>query len=354
MHQVIFSSVKLAKPHVDENGKYKTSEFIDVVKYGILERLFEVQNNNADYGTLVLCLDDTHIKNWRRDIYSKYKSSRKKTRDESPINYHEVFIELNKMLDVLKTNSPWKVISVYSAEGDDLLLCLSKAFAQSEKILIISSDKDLIQAQKFGDVTQYSLLTSKFITPETKGSETLDDWIMQHIILGDDVDQIPKVTDSTEFSSSFKEFLTENNLNYTELDFDQFSDTEIENITMDFDDWKLDRSGNKVEKNIFKDMRLGPTMLKKKIEEFGSIDNFLQSNPLYYLHYQRNKKLISIEGIPESIYNTCLINFKSAKTDCDVTSFREYLVQNNLGRLIASLPSAFTGNRVTVSLFSGF
>ena len=342
MHQSIFSSIKQTNPRL-KDGYYITKDFITNTKYTILERLFELQTKyEHKYGNIVICLDNTFVKNWRKDIYYGYKASRKKGREKSQINYAEVFSELNALIEELKTNSPWKVVDVFSAEADDVVLCLSKAFALYEKILIVSSDKDMIQAQRYGDVSQYSLLTLKFITPETKHENSVQDWITEHIVLGDGADDIPKVTDETEFSPEFLKFMKENNLNYSEMDFDCMDYSDIESITAKFDVWKTDKSGNKIEKKIYKNPRFGPSTLKKKIEEYGSLDNWLCSNPLYFKHYERNKKLILAEEIPTDIYNMCLLNYKAAKTSFNAKDFKQYLLDNDMGKLIAELPANFS------------
>ena len=78
----------------------------------------------------------------------------------------------------------------------------------------------MLQAKKYGDVTQYSLFTRKYITEETKHEESLDDWLLDHVILGDACDEVPKVVDFTEFSDEFKKFLNSEN---TDIDPYQFN-----------------------------------------------------------------------------------------------------------------------------------
>ena len=158
----------------------------------------------------------------------------------------------------------------------------------------------------------------------------------------DGADDIPKVTDETEFSPEFLKYMKENNLNYSEMDFDCMEYSDIESITAKFDVWKTDKSGNKIEKKIYKNPRFGPSTLKKKIEEYGSLDNWLCSNPLYFKHYERNKKLILAEEIPTDIYNMCLLNYKAAKTSFNAKDFKQYLLDNDMGKLIAELPANFS------------
>lgn len=349
MHQCIFSTVKLLDPKV-VNNYYVTSEFIGPVKYTILDRLFEVQEKNKSvYGNMVICIDKTQSGSWRKAFYKGYKASRKTDREASLINYSEVFQDMNNLIQHLDSDTPWKVVSVDTAEADDVILCLSKAYAQTEKILIISSDKDMIQAQKFGDVKQYSLLTSDYIVPETKNVATVDEWIVEHIVLGDAADEIPKIVDNTEFTQEFKKHLQNLGLSYTEADFEDLPDARKAEIISSFDEWKYNRKNEKTEKNVYKTVRFGPVALKKKIEEYGNLDNWLMSNALYFRHYERNKKLIAFDGIPKSIYDECLINYKNSSKKLNALNFKNYLLSNNLTRLIPILPSNFTDSTLYFS-----
>ena len=83
MHQCIFSAISTIKPK-EIDGQYKTEDFIQYAKYRILEEILNVQNEFVSYGDTVICLDDHSKKNWRKEIYSDYKNSRKAFREKSP------------------------------------------------------------------------------------------------------------------------------------------------------------------------------------------------------------------------------------------------------------------------------
>lgn len=286
---------------------------------------------------------------WRKDVYSAYKASRKHSRDESDINFNEVFSEINKLIDQIRNNLPWKVVEVKRAEADDLMLVLAKEYSKDEQILIFSPDKDMIQAQQWNDnVHQYSSLTHSWVTPKEKNNN-MKNWIHEHICLGDPGDEIPKVVAETEFSQNFIEYLKEKNIK--ELTPYEFKNSELSKkdkmeLIMNFDIYKKNRKGESTGvKDIYKDVRFGPKNLEKMITKFGSLDKWLDSHPLYREHYKRNYKLIMAEGIPSNIWNEVIINFKKARTDYNMKAFEDYLNENHLKLILMELPNVFKMNR---------
>ena len=89
--------------------------------------------------------------------------------------------------DELTEFFPYKVLEVDNAEADDIIA--SVVFHEPknyEKVLILSSDKDFIQLQKYNFVSQYSPMQKKFINgvdPTT--------YIKEHILKGDRGDGVP-------------------------------------------------------------------------------------------------------------------------------------------------------------------
>lgn len=332
------------------NNKYVTSEFIGYMKYLILNELFSVkQEYSRKYGELVICLDDGSKGYWRREVYAPYKCSRKKSREESDVDFKEVFDEINKLIDQIKVNLPWKTILVNKAEADDIILVLSREFCNSENVLIYSPDKDFIQSQRNNiTVQQYSPLTRKWITPENK-NENMDDWLLEHICLGDAADEVPRVVDHTEFSDNFISYLKENNVSeLTPYEFKNGNITKDQKVQLlsSFEIYKTNRKGESTgEKDVYKDIRFGPSVLKKQIKEFGSLDKWLDSHPLYREHYDRNFVLVMEEGIPSDIWNEIIIAYKEAQTDYNDKEFENYLIQNNLQSIVIQLPNVFKISR---------
>ena len=73
-----------------------------------------------------------------------------------------------------------------NAEADDIIGMLSRSV--SEKVMIISSDKDFIQLQKYDNVYQWSPVTKKLVN----GFEP-NGYLFEHILRGDKSDGIPNV-----------------------------------------------------------------------------------------------------------------------------------------------------------------
>ena len=140
-----------------------------------------------DYGELVICYDSKHY--WRRDIFPQYKAGRKKSRESSSHDWDNIFEFLNSFKDEMIEFMPYKVLEVYGAEADDIIaaLCGELEF-DNGKTLILSGDKDFIQLQRYGNVTQYSPITKKFVN-----GVNWSDYLNEHILRGDTGDGVPNV-----------------------------------------------------------------------------------------------------------------------------------------------------------------
>lgn len=166
------------------------------------------------YGEIVICADDK--KYWRRDIFPYYKHGRKKTREESPYDWNLIFETLNKIRDELKEVFPYKVIQVDKTEADDIIGTLCHKFGvelrneSTEPILILSSDKDFMQLQKFSNVEQFSPIAKKFLKTDSPIK-----FLKEHIIKGDRGDGIPNIlsSDDTFVAESRQKPVLEKKLN---------------------------------------------------------------------------------------------------------------------------------------------
>jgi len=125
---------------------------------------------------------------WRREIFPQYKASRKKTRDASGHDWNSIFECLHKIKEELKEHSPYKVIDVDTAEADDIIATLTIRYSAHQKVMILSSDKDFAQLQKFDNVEQYSPILKKTIKEPLPAIQ-----LKQMIIRGDKGDGIPNI-----------------------------------------------------------------------------------------------------------------------------------------------------------------
>jgi len=140
-----------------------------------------------EYGEIVLCCDNR--KYWRKEFFPYYKAGRKKSREKSALDWHLIFDMLAKFKAELKENFPYKVIDVEGAEADDVIGTLVPLYAAHEKILILSSDGDFLQLQRWGsNVKQYNPAMKKFLKSEDPLVE-----LKEKIIRGDKGDGIPNI-----------------------------------------------------------------------------------------------------------------------------------------------------------------
>ena len=168
-------------------GKKKIKLEEDLVRHMVLNTIrHNVKNFKNEYGDVVLCCDNR--KYWRKEFFPFYKAGRKKAREKSDLDWHLIFEMLSKFKQELKDNFPYKVIDVDGAEADDIIGTLVPEFAANEKIVILSSDGDFLQLQKYPNVKQYNPSMKKFVKSENPELE-----LKEKIIRGDKGDGIPNI-----------------------------------------------------------------------------------------------------------------------------------------------------------------
>jgi 5'-3' exonuclease len=145
---------------------------------------------HSDYGELVLAADDKNY--WRRKIFPYYKALRKQHRENSDINWKQIFETLELVKNEIRQNFPYKVIQVETAEADDVIASICMEYGQQlvsgEKFLIISADKDMTQLQKFANVDQWDPIRKRWM----KNTDP-DQNLFEHIVRGDGGDGIPNI-----------------------------------------------------------------------------------------------------------------------------------------------------------------
>ena len=180
LNQVLISNLM---QQIGSNPKVKLDE--DLIRHMVLNSLRSyVRQFKQKYGEIVVCCDSR--KYWRRDVFPFYKSNRKKDREKSEFDWNLIFETLGKIREELKQNFPYRVLEVEGAEADDIIAVLSARQAVSEEVLILSSDKDFVQLQKYPNVTQYSPIIKRYVKAEDPHL-----YIKEHIIKGDRGDGIP-------------------------------------------------------------------------------------------------------------------------------------------------------------------
>lgn len=163
-----------------------------IIRHTILNsmRMYRIKFGQK-YGELVICCDDKNY--WRRDIFPYYKYNRRKNREASKLDWNLIFNILNNIREELRTYFPYKVLQIPHAEADDIIASICHRYGElginagnSMPILILSSDKDFVQLQKYANVEQYSPLQRKFIICSNPAR-----FIQEHIMKGDVGDGVP-------------------------------------------------------------------------------------------------------------------------------------------------------------------
>lgn len=165
---------------------------IDLIRSTALDTIRSYNKQFRDkYGNLVLCCDS--LVYWRREYFPYYKAGRKKGRSKSNLDWKYIFDSIDALRAEFRTSLPYKLVEVNGAEADDVIATLVKEYHKQEPILIISSDKDFVQLQKYQNVKQYNPMFRRFVSVADPKA-----FIKEHIIRGDSGDGIPNFLSSDD------------------------------------------------------------------------------------------------------------------------------------------------------------
>ena len=167
----------------------------NLVKHIILNnlRMYRKKYPESQHGKLVICCDSY---SWRKDVFPEYKANRKTTRSKDKHDWTMIFDLIESTLIDLRTNFPYAVIKIDSAEADDIIgaLTIEKSTPLiGEDVVIVSADKDFIQLQKYGHVVQWSPMFNKAVKDDNPVK-----YIFEHILKGDSSDGVPNVLSSDD------------------------------------------------------------------------------------------------------------------------------------------------------------
>ena len=257
----------------------------NMIRHMILNSIRMYNKKYRDqYGQMVICCDGPNT--WRKQYFPEYKAARKKNRDDSSVDWQEIFRILNLVRDEIRENLPYKVIHLDGCEADDIIGTLvleTQEFGKDEPVKIISSDKDFIQLHRFKNVSQFSPMQKKEVSDKNHHI-----YRFNHIIKGDAGDGVPNVKSAD---------------------------------------------------NVFVEEGLRQTPIRaKQIEEW--LDNSERLSEVMdsevYRNYQRNKKLIDLTEIPENISESIINTFNNSKKPMQMRVLN-YLIKKRCNLLIESV-----------------
>jgi hypothetical protein len=236
-----------------------------------------------EYGQMILACDGAN--NWRRGYFPQYKANRRKGRDESTFDWNEAFRIMHKIKDEIRENFPYKVIHLEGCEADDVIGTLveqTQEFGNYEDVMIVSSDGDFKQLQRYDNVKQFSPMLKKFVVDDNPRLN-----LQEKILKGDTGDGVPNVLSD--------------------------DDTLV-------------------------DGRRQTPLSKKKKEAI--IEDLAEGELLYaaswYRNYQRNETLIDLTKTPDDLKQK-IINSYNDDPIGDKTKVFPYLVANRMKQLIESV-----------------
>ena len=247
------------------------------------------QKFHKEFGEVVIVADGAG--NWRKEAYPQYKANRKKSRDESSIDWENVFRIINMVRDEIRDNFPYKVMHQYGCEADDVIAQIAletQEFGKHEPVMIVSADKDFIQLQKYDNIKQFSPMTKKYVKHDNPRL-----YMMEHIFRGDGGDGVPNVLS---------------------------------------DD------------NVFVEGRRQSPVTKKKI------DSWIQSEDLkeamgqdIYRNFLRNKKMIDLTETPQNIKSEIINNYENQDPWKNKSKVFPYLIEKRCKLLLENVQEFING-----------
>jgi len=146
---------------------------------------------SEEFGEIVICADGKNT--WRKNNYPYYKSNRRKSRDESELDWQELYRIINTIREEMCEYFPYKVIHLDSCEADDIIGAVVHEYGTelnngSEKFLILSGDKDYIQLHKYSNVKQYNPVMKKWVYDPNP-----EKYLTEHVLKGDSGDGVPNI-----------------------------------------------------------------------------------------------------------------------------------------------------------------
>ena len=290
-----YSQIALSNilPFQNDIKRQSPAEIRNLIRHATLSTIKSYKKRySKEYGELVIACDGNNY--WRRQVFPHYKAMRKVNREKSDLDWKSIFDALAELRQDLIEYFPYKVLHVESAEADDVIACLAKysqsngliqegLFEEPQKVLVVSSDKDFIQLQKYKNVKQWSPMQKKFVTGSQK---EVAEYTIEHIVKGDSGDGIPNILSK--------------------------DDTFI--------------LGER--QKPFSSKRL-PEFYEKGIEAC--------KNDEEKRNYQRNQQMVNFEFIPENLYNNIISSYEATKPKGDKMTIMNYLIKHRCNLLLDDL-----------------
>jgi 5'-3' exonuclease len=244
---------------------------------------------SKEYGQVVIAADGRNY--WRKEVFPYYKGDRKKGREKSDLNWHLIFECMAEVREDIRKYFPYKVMHLDRSEADDVIAILAEwsqtnelassgLYEEPQKIMIISSDHDFLQLQKWDNIYQFSPMTKKQLKMSKRD---LYEKYITHIVKAGD-DGIPGILG---------------------------------------DDDTIVTEGKRM-----------PSMSAKRLAEFMELGKAACRNETEIRNWDRNEQLISFDKIPQDIKDEIINEYISSTPKLDRMQIMNYLIQNRCKLLL--------------------
>lgn len=278
---------------LEGDGVDQSSLSPELMRHVLLNNILFFKKKFAhEFGELVFCVDSDN--SWRKQMFPHYKHKRRSSKEESPVDWDMIYSFMKTFSRELAEDLGYKVMHVESAEADDIIAVLAQINHKKEKVLILSSDKDFMQLQKFPNISQYSVVKKDYLECDKPKR-----FLFNHIIRGDEGDGIPNI-----FSPL--------NSYYTKT-------------------------------------RCKPC-ITKKIElwlDVGTPNKIQEWDEQTLKRFKQNRKLIDLDCIPQGIRDRIVLRYTEIQEKSNsrngkpslkqVSNFSDYFVRHGLNRLMENM-----------------
>lgn len=293
-----FSQVVISNAQVQLGKELKSPnpDVKNLIKHMFFSSVLTYKKMFPNAGQVVVACDGREY--WRKTYFPYYKGHRKLHRDADTIDWDFLYKCMDEIKDDLREHFPYKVIQIANAEADDIIAVLAK-YTQSEELVseglfdgepqpfvIISTDNDFGQLQKYKNVKQYAPMKKKMVT-----NANPYEYVIEHICEGDAGDNVPNICTP--------------------------------------DSWAKERTeGLSTRAKSFMKSRQRDFVLK-------GIDAC--ANEQERAHWKRNQMLVDFDYIPTSVSETIIHTYKTTEVKGSKTKIMSYLIKNRMKLLMQSL-----------------
>ena len=284
---VDFNQTAISNLMMEVGGRNDVEIQVPLLRHMILNSIRSYkQKFGKEYGELVIACDNQNY--WRREYFQYYKAGRKKAREDSGFDWKTIFEALNLIRSEIDVFFPYKVINVDGAEADDIIAVLAEwsqtndtnnlLFEDPKPFLVLSGDHDFIQLQKYSNVKQFSPVQKKYVKPDISPEK----YIFEHIIRGDKGDGVPNVLSADD--------------------------------------------------SIVNNVRQKP-IRQDKIDVWYKDFEAMPKDADFKKNYERNKKLVSFDSIPDKIKNS-IINSYVEKPQKDKSKLLNFFIEHKMKNML--------------------